>query len=93
MEKNKLIRLSKIGDYDKGGLKMVDIECLIRSLLGNGTFLTSQQSLVDYFYFIKIMIPLTSQFLVNSTITFCNGESGFRQDFETSKDWKRIICR
>ena len=103
--KEKVIRLSTINEYDKGGLKMTDPECLIKSLrlawlqrifnANEGPWKWYLSHLLAKFggLFMFNCNYNTSEFRICSLFYYqlLQWWSDFREDFASSKDFCNII--
>ena len=88
---DKVTRLSTINEYDRGGLKMIDLDCMIKSLRLTWLkrILSAQGGawrdylthiLVRYggfFFSVVIMILMTTHLVRNFTLSFYNGGQSF----------------
>ena len=102
---DKVTRLSTINDYENGGLKMVDLECMIKSLrLAWLKRIFSSNRGTWKSYLCHLLSKYGGLFLFN-----CNFDvkdlsihsqfytellqwwSDFREDFASNKDWNNII--
>ena len=102
---DKVTRLSTINDYENGGLKMVDLECMIKSLrLAWLTRIFSSNRGTWKSYLRHLLAKYRGLFLFN-----CNFDvkdlsihsqfytellqwwSDFREDFSSNKDWNSVI--
>ena len=98
---DKVTRVSAINDYERGGLKMIDVDCMIRSLrLGwlQRVFNDSSATWKRYFLYLLEHVGVSSfsaatlmskilTYPLHSTMNFCNGG----QNFAIPLPKKRII--
>ena len=97
---DKVTRLSAINDYEKGGLKMIDLECMIKSL--RLAILSSNWGTWKS-YLCHLLAKYRGLFLFNCNFNVKDFSihsqfyterlqwwSDFRQDFASNKDWNSI---
>ena len=103
---DKVTRLSVINEYEKGGLNMMDLECLIKSLrlawlkrifgINSGAWKCYLFKLLERFggpFFLHCNYDIKG-YLISSPF-YCEllqWWSDFRQEFATGHDWKNIMC-
>ena len=102
---DKVTRLSAINDYEKGGLKMIDIECMIKSLrLAWLKRIFSSNRGTWKSYLCHLLVKYGGLFLFNCNFNVNDFSihskfytellqwwSDFREDFASIKDWNSII--
>ena len=102
---DKVTRLSTINEFEKGGLKMIDLECMIKSLrLAWLKRISSENEGTWKNYLRHILVSLGGLFFfkcnfdikdytINSLFysELLTWWSEFRENFATTKDWRNII--